>query len=47
MLSHSLIAFALISHVGGEITNLPHIGNFLAMIILMVYFISFAMEKKP
>ena len=32
---------ALLSHIGGETTELPHIGNFIALVFLVAYFISY------
>jgi hypothetical protein len=46
LLIRCLIAFALLSHVGGEIIDLPHIGNVLAMVLLQVYLLLLVMEKK-
>ena len=34
-------ALALSSHMLGEITELPHIGNFIALVFLVAYFISY------
>ena len=38
-------ALALLSHIGGEITELPHIGNFIALVFLVVYFILYTKEE--
>ena len=35
-----LFPFSLLSHIAGEVIGFPHIGTLLALVFLLIYFVS-------